>query len=174
MAKHRIPLPSIKTMLIIIVVAVYALTLTSLIVSVIDGESPLRLPTIGNIIAVGYQAYGGDIVTTAGNQSIDWGTVYVGTSTNRTFTLKSKSTTITTPQLNTTDWTFRNQQNQPVASPAVNDITVNWTLDSTQLAPNQEANVTLTLTVKYDSTFVEYLIDNSVRTFSFDIVIEPS
>jgi hypothetical protein len=174
MAKHWIPLPSIKTTLIIIVVVVYTLTLTSLFVSVIDGESPLRMPTIGNIITIGYEAYGGDILTTAGYQTINWGTVYVGTSTNRTFTLKSKSTLTTTPQLNATDWTFQNQQNQTVAPPTVNVIAVNWTLSNPELEPNQQANATVTLTVPYDAAFVDYLISNSVRTFSFDIVIQPS
>lgn len=172
--KHKIPLPSIKTLLTIIVVVAYTIILTSLIVSIIDGESSLRMPTIGNLITMGYEAYGGDIVTTTGNSTLDWGKVYVGTSTNRSFILKSKSNTNTMPQLNSTDWTFKNQQDQPVVQPTVNDITVNWTLNNALLSPNEEVNVTITLTIKYDAAFVDYLINNQVKTFSFDIIIQPT
>ncbi len=174
MARHRIPLPSIKTALIIIVVVVYTITLTSLFVSIIDGSSIVRMPTVGNIITLGYEAHGGDIITNNGNATLDWGTIYVGASTNRSFILKSKSTANTIPQLNTTDWTFKNAQNQSAPPPTVNDITLAWTINNTSLAPNQEINVTLTLTVKYDQTFVDYLINNNITTFSFDIIIQPS
>jgi hypothetical protein len=174
MTKHWIPLPSFKTTLIIIVVVVYTITLTSLFVSVIDGENLLRMPTVGNIITLGYEAHGGNIITNNGNTTLDWGTTYVGASTNRTFNLKSKSTITTIPQLNTTAWTFKNAQNQTAPPPTVNDITLSWTINNTPLTPNQEINVTLTLTVKYDQTFVDYLVNNNIRTFSFDIIIQPS
>jgi hypothetical protein len=172
--KHWIPFPSFKTVLTILVVVIYTIVLTSLFVSVIDGSNPLRMPTIGNIITMGYEAHGGDIQTAGENQTLDWGTIYVGTSTNRSFTIKSKSNTITIPQLNTTDWTFRNQQDQLVAPPTLNDIIVNWTLNNTLLTPNEELNVTITLTIKYDAIFVDYLVNNNVKTFSFDIIIQPS
>lgn len=171
MPKHLIPLPSIKTTLTIIVVVVYTLVLTSLFVAVIDGINPLRMPTIGNIVTIGYKANGGDIQTIAGNQTLDWGTIYVGTPTNRSFTLKSESNTITTPQLNSTDWTFNDTA---VPSQFLNDIELNWTLSNTPFNPGEEFNVTLTLTVKYDQTLVDYLINNNIRTFSFVVIIEPS
>lgn len=174
MARRRIPVPSIKTALIIIVVVVYTITLTSLVVSIIDGSSFVRMPTVGNIITLGYEAHGGDIVTNNGNATLDWGTIYVGASTNRSFILESKSTVNTVPQLNATDWTFKNQQDQPVTPPTVNDITLTWTINNISLMPNQEINVTLTLTVPYNATFVDYLINNNVTTFSFDIIISPS
>ena len=174
MAKHWIPLPSFKTILIIIVVVAYTITLTSLFVSIIDDRLIIRVPTVGNIIALGYEAHGGDIITNNGNATLNWGTIYVGASTNRSFSLKSKSTETTIPQLSTTDWAFKNAQNQTAPQPTVNDITVTWTINNTSLAPNQEINVTLTLTVKYDQTFVDYLINNNVTRFSFDIMIQPS
>ena len=172
--KHRMPLPSIKTILVITVLVVETTILILLILSVIDGESNLRLPTIGRIITLGYEAHGGDILAQAENKTVDWGIVYVGASINRSFILKSKSTTNTIPQLSTTNWTFENQQGQPVAPPTISDIAVSSTLNNTLLAPNEEVNVTITLTVKYDATFVDYLINNEVRTFSFDIIIQPS
>lgn len=174
MAKRWIPLPSFKTILTIIVVVVYTITLTSLIVSIIGGNLVVRLPTVGNIITLGYEAHGGDIAINNGKATLDWGTIYIGASTNRSFFLKSKSTTITIPQLATADWTFKNAQNQSTPPPTVNDITLSWTISNMSLAPNQEINVTLTLTVKYDQTFVDYLINNDITTFSFDIIIQPS
>lgn len=174
MAKHWIPLPSIKTVMIIIVVVVYTMVLTSLVVSVIDGNSPFKMPTIGNIITTGYEAHGGDINTTATNQTLDWGTIYIGASTNRSFTLKNKSNIITTPQLNATNWVFKNQQGQQVDPPGVNNISVNWTLNNTPLNPNEEVNVTMTLTISFDPTFIDYIVNNNVTTFSFDIIIQPS
>jgi hypothetical protein len=175
MAKRWIPLPSFKTILMIIVVVVYTITLTSLVVSIMNNVNLIvRLPTVGNIIALGYEAHGGDIITSNGNATLDWGTIYVGASTNRSFFLKSKSSTTTTPQLATADWAFKNTQNQSAPPPTMNDITLSWTIGNMSLAPNQEINVTLTLTVKYDQTFVDYLINNDITTFSFDIIIQPS
>lgn len=174
MPKHWIPLPSIKTIMIIIVVVAYTIVLTSLTVSIIDGNTPFRMPTIGNIITTGYEAHGGNIQTIAENQTLDWGTIYIGASTNRSFILKNKSNIITTPQLNATDLIFKNQQGQPVDPPAVNNIIVNWTLNDTPLNPNEEVNVTITLTVRFDTTFIDYIVNNNVTTFSFDIVIQPS
>ncbi len=174
MPKHRIPLPSIKTVMIIVVVVAYTMVLTSLVVSIIDGNSPFRMPTIGNIITTGYEARGGDIQTTAENQTLDWGTIYIGASTNRSFILKNKSNIITTPQLNATDWMFKDQQGQQVDPPTVNNISVNWTLNNTPLNPDQEVNVTITLTIRFDQTFVDYIINNNVTTFGFDMIIQPS
>ena len=54
-------------------------------------------------------------------------------------------------------------------------MTINWNLNNdTRLDPNQKINVTITLTAEYDQTFVDYLINNSVVTFIFDIIIYPS
>jgi hypothetical protein len=172
--KHWIPLPSIKTVMIIIVVAVYTIVLTSLVVAIIDGNNPFRMPTIGNIITTGYEAHGGDIQTTGLNQTLDWGTINVGASTNRSFILKNKSNIITTPQLNATDWIFKDQRGQQVDPPTVNNINVNWTLNNTPLDPNEEVNVTITLTIRFDPTFIDYVINNNVTTFGFDIIIQPS
>ena len=174
MPKHMIPLPSIKTVMIIVVVVVYTIVLTSLVVSIIDGSNALRMPTIGNIITIGYEAHGGDIQTTGVNQTLDWDTIYIGASTNRTFILKNKSNVITTPELNATDWMFKDQQGQQVDPPAVNNMIVNWTLSNTPLNPNEEVNVTITLTVRFDQTFIDYVVNNNVTTFSFDIIIQPS
>ena len=166
MSKRRILLPSAKTALTIIVVAVYTITLTTLIASVLRTNHNLLMPGLGNIVTLEYDV---------DNRTIDWGTIYVGTSTDRSFNLTSKSNTVTTPELTYGNWTFRNAQNQPTPQPSVNNMTINWNLNNdTRLDPNQKINVTITLTAEYDQTFVDYLINNSVVTFIFDIVIYPS
>ncbi len=54
-------------------------------------------------------------------------------------------------------------------------MTLSWNINNdTQIEPNQKINVTLTLTVQHDPTFVNYLINNTIATFSFDIIIHPS
>jgi len=166
MPKRRILLPSSKTTLTIIVVAVYTITLTTLIASVLRTNHNLLIPGLGNIYTLGYET---------DNKTLDWGTIYVGTSTDRSFNLTSKSNTVTTPELTYGNWTFRNAQNQPTPPPSVNSMTINWNLNNdTRLDPNQKINVTITLTAEYDQTFVDYLINNSVVTFIFDIIIYPS
>jgi hypothetical protein len=173
--KHRIPLPSIKTTMIIIIVVVYTIVLTSLAVSIIDGNAPIRMPTIGNIITTGYEARGGDIQIINGNPTLNWSTIYVGTSTNRTFILRNKSNVVTTPELDTTNWTFNDTQGNQVDVQYAGNIIVNLTLNPpAPLNPNEETNATITLTVKFDTTFVNDLVNKHVATFSFDIIIQPS
>lgn len=163
MSKRRILLPSAKTTLTIIVVAVYTITLTTLIASVLRTNHNLLIPGLGNIYTLGYEA---------DNKTLDWGTIYVGTSTDRAINLTSKSSTMTTPFLNYGDWKFNDI---PVPTSLVNNMRLNWSLSNdTRIAPNQKINVTFTLTIEYDPTLVDYLINNTIRTFTFNITIHPS
>jgi hypothetical protein len=156
-------LPSAKTTLTFIVVVFYTITLTTLLAAVLRTNHNLLMPGLGNIIALGYKA---------DNNTIDWGTIYVGTSTDRAINLTSKSSTVTTPFLNYGNWKFNNIS---VPTSLVNNMQLNWSLNNdTQIEPNQKINVTLTLTVEYNPTFLNYLINNTITTFSFDIIIHPS
>jgi hypothetical protein len=155
--------PSAKTTLTIIVVVIYTITLTTLLAAVLRTNHNLLMPSLGNIIALGYKV---------DNQTIDWGTVYVGTSTNRAINLTSKSNTVTTPFLNYGDLKFNNVS---VPTSLVGNVRLGWSLSNdTRIAPNQKINVTLTLTIEYDQTLVDYLINNMITTFSFEITIQPS
>lgn len=159
-------LPSAKTTLTIIVVVFYTIVLTTLLAAVLRTNHTLLMPGLGNIVTLGYDV---------DNRTIDWGTVYVGTSTDHAINLTSRSNRVTTPELDYGNWTFNNAENQPAPPPSVNNVTLSWSLNNdTQIAPNQEINVTITLTVEYDPTFVDYLINNTIATFSFDIIIHPS
>ena len=92
-------LPSAKTTLTIIVVVIYTIVLTTLLASVLRTNHDLLMPGLGNIVALGYEA---------DNKTLDWGTVYVGTSTDQAINLTSKSSTVTTPFLNYGNWKFNN------------------------------------------------------------------
>jgi hypothetical protein len=172
--KLGISFPSIKTLLLIAIVVVCTIILTLLSVSLLDGINGVHLPGIGNIVALGYEIHGGDLILRDGSQTIDWGTIYVGGSTNRSFYLKSKSSTTTIPELNYGNWTFRGPEGQNVTAPPLDALTLTWNINNSSLAQNQEVFVTVTLTVEYDETFVEDLINYNIKTFSFDIAIEPT
>jgi hypothetical protein len=169
-----IPVPSRKTVLLIIVVATATVALNALVVTLLERYQNLHIPSTGNIYALGFDAYGGNITTEDGKQYIDWGTTYVGSQTNRSFYLRSKSNIDTTANLTTANWTYTNTQGQDVASPTTSYLNLTWDYDDSTVKPNQEIYVTLTLSVPYDADFVEYLITNKVTRFSFDIHIYPS
>jgi hypothetical protein len=159
-------LPSAKTTLTVIVVVIYTIVLATLLADLLRTNHNLLMPGLGNIITLGYDV---------DNRTIDWGTIYVGTSTDHAINLTSRSNTVTTPELSYGNWTFKNAENQPAPPPSVNNMTLSWSLkNDTQIEPNQKINVTLTLTVEYDPTFMGYLINNTITTFSFDIIIHPS
>ena len=159
-------LPSAKITLTIIVAVIYTIVLTTLLAAQLRTNHTLLIPGLGNIVTLGYDV---------DNRTIDWSTVYVGTSTDHAINLTSRSNTVTTPELSYGNWTFQNAENQPAPPPSVNNMTLSWSLNNdTQIEPNQKINVTLTLTLEYDPTFVDYLINNTITTFSFDIIIHPS
>ena len=159
-------LPSAKTTLTIIVVVFYTLVLSTLLADVLRTSHDRLMPGLGNIVTLGYDV---------DNRTVDWGTVYVGTSTDHMINLTSRSNTVTTPELSYGNWIFKNAENRPVPPPSVNNMILSWSLNNdTQIEPNQKINVTLTLTVEYDPTFMGYLINNTITTFSFDIIIHPS
>jgi len=170
----RIRVPSRKTVLLIIVVAIVAVGLNALVATLLERYQSFHIPSVGNIYALGFDAYGGNITTHDGIQYIDWGTNYVGSQTNGSIYLRSKSNIETKMNLKTANWTYLNTQGQNVASPTTSSINLTWDYDNSTLKPNQEIYVTFTLSVPYDADFVEYLITNKVTQFNFDINISPS
>jgi len=175
MPKSRIPLPSIKTVLIVIVVITYTVTFTFLLGAILSSSHNEGMSSFGHIYMLGYDAHDGDIVIVNGNKTLNWGSVYIGSTTNRSFYLKSKSNVVTEPQLYYGNWTFKNAQEQQQPLPSLNNITCNWNLkNNTRFEPNQDTFITITLSVEYNPTFVEELIKYNTTTFSFDISIFPS
>ncbi|MEM2971697.1 MAG: hypothetical protein QW270_04665 [Candidatus Bathyarchaeia archaeon] len=162
-------------MLILIVSA--ATLLLSMLVSVwLSSFHNLRFPSLGAIIVTGVEAHGGNItVTQNGKQFIEWGTVYPGSFTNRSFYIKSISNIPVKLNLTISNITFQNSTNQNVTDPSIENsspLTLTWNYDNTPLNPKAEIYVTLTLHVSDDPSFINFLIGYCVTGFSFDMVIK--
>lgn len=165
-----------KIILLIIVVSATTLVISTTIALLMDKYHNMRFPSIGTIQIIGTEVYGGDINTTQeGISYIDWGTLYPGTSTNRSFYIKSKSNIPIILSLKTSNLTFQNSNDQNVTKnlPVENPLNLTWNYNDTMLGPGEEIYVTLTLEVSFNTSFVEYLIAYNVNRFSFDIIIKP-
>lgn len=152
------------------------LLLSTLISMWLSGYYKLRLPSIGTIRVKGVEAFKGDINTTQdGKQFINWGTIYPGTPTNRSFYIKSVSNEPITLQLIVSNLTFQDSKGAIVtkALPLKDPFHLTWNYTGAALNPKEVVYVVLTLEVSLDSRFIKYLIDNGVKQFYFDITIKP-
>jgi hypothetical protein len=162
-----------KTILLIVVVAGIAILLTTTIAILLSGIDELSFPSVGTIHVVGVEVYGGNITLINGTQSIDWGTIYLGTLTNRSFYVHSKSNMDIVLNLTITDWTFLDPEGKSVTGPTNNYMNVTWDYAGTPISPDGEVYATLTLWASDESSFIDYLVGNNVKGFSFDIHISP-
>lgn len=169
----KIPHISTKTLLLVAVVVAVTLALSMGISVLLNRYHNLHVPSIGTIYALGVEAYGGDITYKNDTQCIDWGTVYIGTSTNRSVYIRSRSNIPTTLSLAIANLTFEDAQGNPAEPPNGDYVQLTWNYDNSTVTPNQEIHVTLTLSISYDSNFINYLITNQISNFSFDIRIYP-
>ena len=170
-----LPHPSRKTVLLVLIVATITILLSALISTWISGITNLKVPSIGTIRTLGVDAYGGDINTTQNGQKfIDWGIIYPGTATNRSFYIRNKSNIEITLNLTKANLTYIDSNGKNVTSPDQSYLNLTWNYNDTPLSPNEVIYVTLTLHASPDQSFIDYLITNNVREFSFDIYICPS
>lgn len=172
-------LRSKKTILLIILVSAITLLISTIAAIWLSSFHNLRFQNLGTLRLIGTKAYGGDINTTQGEQTIDWGEVYLGTPITRSFYIKSESNvpiTLILLDITSTSITFQNWRDEYIteASPIEKPIILTDNFSSTILQPNEEINATLTLEVSSDPTFLQYLIRNEIRKFGFEIVITPS
>jgi hypothetical protein len=156
-----------KTILLVLLVVLITLLLSTTITLLLNRFDNLHVPSIGTIRTIGVEVYGKEInLTQDGKQYIDWGTIYLGTLTSRSFYVRSRSNMDTTLRLNATNWN---------PSGISDFLTLSWNYtDNTIVKPNQTIPVTITLSADSSQQFVEYLVRNNVREFSFDITIRSS
>jgi len=132
-----------------------------------SGEYDRTVPTTGTINVQGLEIYGGDIKydPTHDTLYVDWGELTLGVSENESFYVKSTSNVDVELELNVTNWT-----------PAGIDdyLAIYWNYNGTLLSPAQEILVTVTLEVASDGDFIDFLIENEVTAFGFDITIFAS
>ena len=165
-----------KTVLLILVVAAITIILSTTISMLLSRIHNYHIPSLGTIRTTGVKAYGGNITLKEGKQCIDWGTIYTGALTNRSFHVKSQSNIETTLNLTAANWTFRDFEGNNVTGSLPTEcadvpppVTCNCT--GALLSPGEEIYVTLTLWASDDIRFINYLIDERVTEFSFDIHI---
>jgi len=161
-----------KTLLIIIVVAIITLCASTIVSIWLDVHSNFYFPSVGNIRTIGVKAYW-DQEHANETTEIQWGTLYPGSTNNVTLYLRSTSNHKITLTMQTGNWTFLNSSDIAVSGPdsMTPFMNLTWNYDNTPISPNETLQVTLTLHVSDSSTFIEYLVQNEIRSFSFDISI---
>ena len=163
-----------KTVLLIIVVAAITIVLSTMISIWLSTFDNYLVPSLGTIRTTGVEAYGGNITDNAkGEQHIDWGTIYPGTSTNRSFYIKSQSSIQIILKLETSNWMFNDSKNNIVEGPSNSTPYMNLMLNynETIIRRGKTVEATLTLYVNDSFDFIEFLVTDDVQKFSFDIHI---
>jgi hypothetical protein len=131
-----------------------------------NSEYDRNVSTTGTITVKGLEIYGGDVTVESENVYIDWGELSLGSSKNASFYVLSNSNVNVTLGLNVTDW----------APIGIEDyIDIFWDYDGTVLSPGHEPlSVTVNLDVASSREFIEFLVENNVTAFGFDITIYAS
>lgn len=163
-----------KTILLILVVAIIVLILSAMISIWLSRVNHLYIPSVGNIKTLRVEAYEGNIIGSGDEQRIDWGTVYPGTLTNRSFYIRSKSNMKTTLNLEISNWTYLDSAGKNVTGSNNDYLNLDWNYTDTPISPSEEIYVTLTLQASASDSFISYLLANDVTGFSFDICIYAS
>jgi hypothetical protein len=114
--------------------------------------------TSGNLNAIGITIQGDEVQ----NQTINWGTLAPGESRGISFTVQSQSNMPITLSHNESRW----------SPPDIgNYLKLSWNYTGPPIQSGQEIALTVTLTAPSTDEFTNYLIDNRVSSFSFDLTI---
>ena len=158
--------------LLILVIFVVALLVSLLIAIWIEGVFYLHLPSMGTIRIFGLKAYR-DIALTNEAANITWGTLSPGSALNVTVYLRSISNAPIKLNSTTANWVLRNSHDEIRYGP-VNDtdhLKLDWDYNGSTIGPGQVVPLVFTLRADYTSDFIEYVIQNDVQQFSFDISV---
>ena len=162
MFTSNLPRPSTKTVLIGLTVAAITLLLSSGLSIWLSKTTELEIPSIGTVKTIGVEAYWDQNLKNK-TEVIDWDIIWLGSSKNVTFYVRSISNVKTVLQINATNWNPTNISN---------NMDLSWNYDETPINPGEVIQVTITLSTTYSKPFVEYLMSNNVEEFSFDIIIQ--
>ncbi len=125
--------------------------------------SPTQTPiptSEGHVYVIGINVFGGDL---QGN-TIQLNTLNEGESRNISFCVQSTSDEPITLSFWVTDW----------SPPELGSfLQITWDYNGFSINPNQTIMLTFTLTSSLSADFTNYIIDNNVTTFSFNLYIFP-
>jgi hypothetical protein len=150
-----------KTLLLILIVSTTTILTNTAISMWLSNFHNLTLPTIGTIKTIGVEAYW-DPNCENKTETIDWNTVWPGSTKNVTLYIRSVSNVKTALHLNTSNITPANVSEY---------LNLSWNYDGTPLNPDGIIQVTLFLSASGDYSFARYLATNKVKDFSIDIHI---
>ena len=170
--------PSKKTILLIAAVATIAVIAEGVIAMWLSHSGIININSIfnttstgtinfnttspGTVNFTGVEAYGGDIKTINGTNTIDWGTFHVGESKNISFTIKSISNTPT--RIN-----YRITELSP--NGLADFMTLKWNYSGVALLPQEQIPISFTLSLSASAETINYLTTNKVTNFNLDISI---
>lgn len=157
----RFSRPSKKTVLLVVATVAATILLSTIFSLWLSRSSNLKVPSIGTIRTFGVKAFWDSSLKNETTE-IQWGTIYSGSSSNVSIYLQSISNLEAALQLNTSNWEPFNMSRY---------MNLTWNYNQTTLGPDEVIQVTLTLTTSSSPDFIQYLITNDVREFSFDILI---
>jgi hypothetical protein len=153
-----------KTILLILVVALLSVFLNTFVSVMLSNAGNLTVPSAGNIKTVGVEAYW-DQTCENETESINWGTIVPGTSKTVSLSLRSISNVKTILNLNATNF-------DPIE--VSEGITLSWDYDGDLLNPNEIIEVTFVLYFSAEYEFTQYLINEQIDAFSFDVYISAT
>lgn len=165
-----------KTIVLIVFVSLATLLLNVAFSMWLSSSHNLHLPSVGTIRVVGIEVFGGNLTTTEdGSRVIDWGTVSPGAKISRLFYVRSISNEPIALQLIFSNLTFQDSEGAIVTEtpPIENPLRLTWNYTGAMLRPGEQICLVLTLEVSSDTRFIDYIIDNNVKQFSFGILIKP-
>jgi len=171
-----------RILLSITIVILIAIVLNSLPVSWLSGDgnkvadsqfnrdtqtndSNSTVSTTGALNVKGLEVYGGDLKSHLGKAYLDWGELGPGASSALSFYVKSTSSVDVELGLNVTGWT---------PSGIEPFMSFSWNHNGERLSPQQELLVTVNLSVASSGEFIDYIVENQVQTFSFEMTVYAS
>jgi hypothetical protein len=158
-----------RTLLLVVVVVAITVVVHTLTAVWLDRfyniyvPSVATVPGVGTIHTQGIEVYGGDLETRDGAVSIDWGTLQLGDSRNRSLCLRSLRNVPTTLAFSVDSWKPESIERY---------VFVSWNYSGKQIAPNEETPIRIDLKTASSTDFVDYLITNHVTSFSCSLNIQ--
>jgi hypothetical protein len=128
-------------------------------ITYVSGEK--TYPNSGIIYSTNVDVFGGDLEA----DSFSWGSLYIGETKTLTFNIQSLSNVPIKLALSASDW---------VPTEISKYLSLSWNSEGLQLMPGQTIQASITLESSSSQSFVNYVFQNNVVLFNFNIHIKSS